>query len=107
MNSTIPWRKLAFCHVEARHPQDLDVALSLVTGKLCPSMRNTDREHTARVRAYRRRLAEAGEQEVLFRLPREIVVMLDEVKEREGLPSRSQALIRLIEQGRQATRHVA
>ena len=63
-----------------------------------------DRETiAAQVRAYRRRLAEAGGQEVLVQLPRETVAMLDELKVRRGLHNRSQALLHLIEQGRQAT----
>jgi metal-responsive CopG/Arc/MetJ family transcriptional regulator len=44
----------------------------------------------------------AGGQEVLFKLPKETVVMLDEIKERQGLRNRSQALMQLIEQGRAA-----
>jgi hypothetical protein len=52
------------------------------------------------VQAYRRRLAAAGGQEVLFKLPKETVAMLDEIKERQGLRNRSQALLQLIEQGR-------
>ena len=51
-------------------------------------------------RAYRQRLRAAGGEEVLFQLPRETVAMLDEIKERQGLRSRSQALLQLIEQGR-------
>ena len=54
------------------------------------------------MRAYRQRLRAAGGEEVLFQLPRETVAMLDELKERQGLRSRSQALLQLIEQGRAA-----
>ncbi len=57
------------------------------------------------VQAYRRRLADAGGQEVLFKLPKETVVMLDEIKERQGLRNRSQALLQLIEQGRATAQH--
>ena len=53
------------------------------------------------VRAYRRRIAAAGEQEVLFRLPNETVALIDETKQRHGLRNRGQALLQLIEQGRQ------
>jgi hypothetical protein len=53
------------------------------------------------VRAYRRRIAAAGEQEVLFRLPNEAVAFIDELKQRHGLRNRGQALLQLIEQGRQ------
>jgi hypothetical protein len=49
-------------------------------------------------RAYRQRLRAAGGEEVLFQLPRATVVMLDELKRRQGLRSRSQALLQLIEQ---------
>jgi hypothetical protein len=52
-------------------------------------------------RAYRQRLREAGAEEVLFQLPRSTVELLDTIKEREGLRSRSQALLQLIEQGRE------
>jgi hypothetical protein len=52
---------------------------------------------------YRQRLRAAGGEEVLFQLPRETVVMLDELKERQGLRSRSQALLQLIDQGRATT----
>ena len=47
---------------------------------------------------YRQRLRAAGSEEVLFQLPRETVAMLDEIKQRQGLRNRSQALLQLIEQ---------
>jgi Ribbon-helix-helix protein, copG family len=50
-----------------------------------------------RQRAYRRRLAAAGEQEVLFRLSNETVALIDEIKERQGLRNRGQVLEQLIE----------
>jgi hypothetical protein len=53
------------------------------------------------VRAYRRRIAAAGEQEVLFRLPNETVALIDEFKQRQGLRNRGQALMQLIERGRE------
>jgi hypothetical protein len=53
------------------------------------------------MRAYRRRLAAKGQREFLAALPSETVDFLDEFKERQGLRSRSQALLQLIEQGRQ------
>jgi hypothetical protein len=56
---------------------------------------------------YRQRLREAGGREVLFQLPDETVALIDEVKNRQGLRSRSQALLQLIEQGREATKQVA
>jgi hypothetical protein len=55
-----------------------------------------------RIQAYRRRIRAAGSEEVLFQLPRETVAMLDEIKQSRGLRNRSQALLQLIEQGRQA-----
>jgi hypothetical protein len=57
-----------------------------------------------RYRAYRRRLAAKGNHQLVVALPREIVALIDELKERHGLPSRSQALLQLIEQGRGAAR---
>jgi hypothetical protein len=56
---------------------------------------------------YRQRLRAAGTDEVLFQLPRTTVAMLDAIKERQGLRSRSQALLQLIEQGRVATQQMA
>lgn len=63
----------------------------------------TTAEH---VRAYRRRIAAKGEQEVLFRLPNEAVAFIDEMKQRHGLRNRGQALLQLIEQGREATQQM-
>lgn len=51
-------------------------------------------------RAYRQRLAASGVQQFIAALPCETVAMLDELKQRQGLRSRSQALLQLIE-GRQ------
>jgi hypothetical protein len=47
---------------------------------------------------YRQRLREAGGEEVLLQSPRETVQLLDAVKTREGLRSRSQALLQLLNQ---------
>jgi Ribbon-helix-helix protein, copG family len=55
-----------------------------------------------RFRAYRRRLAAKGWRQIIAELPDETVAMIDALKERQGLRSRSQALLQLIEQGRQA-----
>jgi hypothetical protein len=52
------------------------------------------------VRAYRRRIAAAGEQEVLLRLPNTTVALIDGLKQRHGLRNRGQALLQLIERGR-------
>jgi hypothetical protein len=53
-------------------------------------------------RAYRRRLAAQGNHQIVVALPREIVALLDEIQERQGLPNRSQAVLQLIERGRNA-----
>ena len=52
-----------------------------------------------KARIYRQRLREAGIEEVLLQLPRETIALLDELKERQGLRNRSQALLQLIERG--------
>ena len=51
-------------------------------------------------RVYRERIRAAGGEEVLFQLPRETIALLDELKQRQGLRNRSQALLQLIEHGR-------
>ena len=56
----------------------------------------------ARVRAYRLRQVEAGNKELTLHLPCEAVNYLDDLKERHGLQNRSQALLQLIERGREA-----
>jgi hypothetical protein len=53
-------------------------------------------------RAYRRRLVANGNHQLVVALPREMVALLDEIKERQGLRNRSQAVLQLIEQGREA-----
>ena len=50
------------------------------------------------VRAYRQRQVAAGNREVTLNLPLDAVAFLDEIKERQGLRNRSQALLQLIEQ---------
>jgi hypothetical protein len=52
---------------------------------------------------HRQRIREAGAREVLFQLPDETLAVIDEIKKRQGLPSRSMALLQLIERGRDAT----
>jgi len=59
-----------------------------------------DNEKVAR---YRQRVREAGAREVLFQLPDETLALIDDIKKRQGLPSRSRALLQLIERGIQAT----
>jgi hypothetical protein len=51
---------------------------------------------TEKTRAYRQRLRASGGEEVLFQLPHETVALLDNVKQRHGLRSRSQALLQLL-----------
>ena len=64
-----------------------------------PSMRSATRLSSAeRNRIYRERLRAAGGEEVLFKLPSELVILLDDLKERRGLRNRSQALLQLIEE---------
>ena len=53
-----------------------------------------------KARVYRQRLRDSGGEEVLFKLPHQTVAMLDELKQRQGLRNRSQALLQLIERGR-------
>jgi hypothetical protein len=53
-------------------------------------------------RAYRRRLAEQGQHQLVVALPRETVAFLDELKQSLGLRNRGQVLEHLIRQGRQA-----
>ena len=53
-------------------------------------------------RAYRRRLAAKGNHQIIVSLPREVVALLDEIQERQRLPNRSQAVLQLIERGRNA-----
>jgi hypothetical protein len=65
-------------------------------------MRAVAETNPDRFRAYRQRLVANGMQQFIAALPCETVAMLDELKERQGLRSRSQALLQLIEQGRHA-----
>ena len=53
-------------------------------------------------RAYRRRLVANGNHQLVIALPRELVALLDEIKQRQGLRNRSQAVQQLIERGRAA-----
>jgi hypothetical protein len=58
-------------------------------------------------RAYRRRLVANGRHQLVVDLPTETVALLDELKARFGLRSRSQVLLQLIERGRDATQQIA
>jgi hypothetical protein len=62
---------------------------------------------TVYARHYRERLRASGEREVLFQLPDEMVAFIDDIKERQGLRSRSQALLQLIERGREVVQKTA
>ena len=64
-------------------------------------MQPTENAVSDRQRAYRRRLAAQGQHQLVVALPREIVALIDELKERHGLRNRSQVLMQLIEQGRE------
>lgn len=57
-------------------------------------------------RAYRRRLAAEGQRQLIVALPKETVALIDELKQRRGLRSRSQVLLQLIQQGRAAARQM-
>ena len=65
---------------------------------------NTAADYT---RHYRERMRAGGAEEVLVQLPRETIALIDDLKKRHGLRSRSQALLQLIERGREATQQVA
>jgi hypothetical protein len=52
-------------------------------------------------RAYRRRLAAAGEQEVLFRVSNKTLALIDEIKKRHGLRNRGQVLEQFFAQRRE------
>jgi hypothetical protein len=60
--------------------------------------RNAPLSSAEKARLYRQRCREAGLEEVLFQLPPRMVAVIDALKERHGLPNRSQALVQLIEE---------
>lgn len=60
-----------------------------------------------KVARYRQRMREAGWRETLFQLPDETLALIDDIKERQGLRNRSQALLQLIERGREAIQKTA
>lgn len=57
--------------------------------------------------ARRQRIRAAGIEQVLFEIPTEMREFLDGMKERQGLPNRSLALLQLIELGRQVAQQAA
>jgi hypothetical protein len=60
-----------------------------------------------KVRAYRKRQVEAGNRELSVVVPGAVIEFLDEIKNRYGLRNRGQAMLRLIEQGREAAQQSA
>jgi hypothetical protein len=54
-------------------------------------------------RAYRQRIAANGNHQLIVALPRETVAFVDELQKRQGLRNRSQAVLHLIERGREVT----
>lgn len=62
---------------------------------------------TQNVALYRQRLRASGGREVLIQLPGEMIALIDEIKKRQGLRSRSQVLLQLIERGREVTQKTA
>lgn len=62
-------------------------------------MSQTAAKEREKVARYRKRLRAAGSDQVLFELPRETIALLDDLKKRQGLRSRSLALMQLIERG--------
>jgi hypothetical protein len=55
-----------------------------------------------RYRTYRRRLVAKGRHQFIADLQQETVAFIDDLKERQGLRNRSQALEQLVEWGRKA-----
>ncbi len=87
--------------------QPRDMICALVTDSGLPMPKANRLSSAAKIQAYRERIRAAGAAEVLVQLPREMVALIDALKEREGLQNRSQALLQLIERGREATQQVA
>jgi hypothetical protein len=63
-------------------------------------MQTTEPPNSERGRAYRHKILAKGRLQFLADLPKETVAFLDEIKERQGLRSRSLVLEQLIEKGR-------
>ena len=73
-----------------------------------PSMQNAAAHISAsKNQLYRDRLRAAGSEEILLQLPRTTIALLDDLKKRHRLRSRSQALLQLIERGREVTQQIA
>ena len=65
-------------------------------------MRTIANAVTDKHRAYRRRLVAKGRHQFIADLQQETVAFIDNLKEHQGLRSRSQALEQLVELGRKA-----
>ena len=65
-------------------------------------MQPNDNALGEKYRAYRRRLVAKGRHQFIADLQQETVAFIDDLKERQGLRSRSQALEQLVEWGRAA-----
>jgi len=81
--------------------------LLLVTDSDAPMPKADRPSSTERTQAYRQRLRAAGDEEVLLKLPRQTIALLDDLKECHGLRNRSQALLQLIEHGRATAQQMA
>ena len=74
-------------------PQDLAIRIFLqVNSRGGSIMKPGHRDIAKDVRAYRRRIAAAGEKEVMFKVSNETVALIDELKQRLGLRNRGQVL---------------
>ena len=65
-------------------------------------MDTTPTPETDKHRAYRRRLAAKGWRQFIGSLPAETLAFIDQLKEQNGLPSRSLVLLDLVEEKRRA-----
>jgi len=68
-------------------------------------MPTTEKAASDVYRAYRQRKIAKGRLQFIADLPREMLAHIDELKQRQGLRSRSQVLEQLIEKGRIAAQH--
>ena len=65
-------------------------------------MSGTENALCERYRAYRRRKIAKGRLQFIADLPRDMLALIDDIKERQGLRNRGQVLEQLIERGRTA-----
>jgi hypothetical protein len=70
-------------------------------------MKKSTSPTAVRTQQHRQRIRAAGIEEVLIKMPTETREFIDRLKESQGLQSRSQALLQLIELGRLATQQTA